>query len=416
MVFYRWAGAAAVLLLAIISGVLVIPDKMGNLNQAEGRKTQLPAQTIQQDTPTPETAIPINVADSPGRKTATEKGSRLKERQQVDLPVQEKVRESWRPVLTAENGQHGRGDLTLPEQKEITLVMIPGQKLMVAMATPPDHHKEQGKVWKPVVSKEKKEMEWELGLRLTPAYASQSTGYSAAYASNLSNTASSGQTGVGGGISVGMKASKRWRVESGLYYSRSDVSQRRTSSFASSNADYFAMASADKNFYSNRITMENGMLALNTPAGKIHIDQVPQQSKLVSGAETAIGMNTILLTPDDFLQVFDFLELPLTARYQILDGKMVLELQSGLSANFVVGNQVFVGEGSDRQYLGRTSNIAPLGFSGMAGLGFSYPLSKKIAITLEPRASYWFSSMNNSGEVTFKPWKIGVVSGLTFGF
>jgi hypothetical protein len=82
----------------------------------------------------------------------------------------------------------------------------------------------------------------------------------------------------------------------------------------------------------------------------------------------------------------------------------------------VVGNQVILESSSSREYVGRTGDIAPLGISGSTGFGILYPLSKRISLTIEPRASYWLSSLNKGSDVTFRPWKVGVYSGLTFGF
>jgi hypothetical protein len=417
MIFYRWAGAAAVLFLAVLSGILIPIDREKSPDQADRGRITLPAQPV--PVPSSKTESHIQAADA--GLVPTEIPSRIPagftEKREKVQPVKIEKREIWLPVLSEVARQNKRHHLILQEPYEFALMVIPEQNLVIALTIPPEPSHMQGKGWNEVIRRERKPAEWELGFRLTPAYASQSTEYSTAYTQNLTSTGDNGQSGMGGGISVGLRTSSRWKLESGLYYSRNEVGQERNSWFASADANYYAMAStADKSYNSNRITVNNGKMAVNSIAGLIPINQVPEQAKLVADMETAIGMNTVLLTPGEFSQVFDYLELPLTASYQILEGKMELELQTGVSANFVVGNQVFIGSGSEREYFGKTSNISRMGFSGIAGLGITYPLSKKLAITIEPRASYWLSSLNNSGEVTFKPWKIGVYSGLTFGF
>jgi hypothetical protein len=427
MVFYRWAGAAAVLFLALLAGVLIPTDRGKSPDQADRGKITLPAQPV----PEPASNTESNIqtanagqvpADIPSRIT-----SGFPEKQEVIQPTREISRKIWLPVLSEVARQNKQYNLILQEPYEIALMVIPEKNLVIALSIPPESHHFQDKSLKEVIKKDRKPSEWELGFRVSPAYASQSTGYSAAYAQNLSSSGDNGQTSMGGGLSVGLKTSGRWKVGSGLYFCRSELGKERNSLFASADANYYdmasggntkyyAMASGGNNYSSNKITLNNGKMTVSTVAGLIPINQVPEQAKLVADMESAIGMNTVLLTPGDFSQVFDYLELPLTASYQILEGKMELELQTGVSANVVVGNQVFIGSGTDRQYFGKTSNISRMGFSGIAGLGITYPLSKKLAINIEPRASYWLSSLNNSGEVTFKPWKIGVYSGLTFGF
>lgn len=417
VIFFRWAGVAAVLLIGIITGILMPPGKDSSpVMTGPGKMVTLPKAVPDSSAANVNPRQVARLVFPPGDEK-NGKRNRVSEYREVTPAPPGEEREIFLPVLAGSGELLNRPVTVVPSGSEINLVFIATKETTPALAGPEDTLQKKLPESESSGTEKKRgtPAEWRIGIQLAPAFASRSAGYSASYARNLSSSGSEGQTGVGGGFMVRVRTSGHWMFESGLYYSRSDINQRRNTQLFASNADYF-LSTGDKSFYSNPVSVQNGKLTVNSAAGLIRFDEIPEKATLVAGAESAIGMKTILLTSGDFSQVFDFLELPLTARYRIYEGKMDIDLQSGISANFVIGNQVFIVNDSQRDYIGKTSDITGLGFSGIAGLGFNYPLSKKMAITIEPRASYWLNSLNKGGEVTFKPWKIGIYSGLTFGF
>ena len=91
-------------------------------------------------------------------------------------------------------------------------------------------------------------------------------------------------TGVGAGISVQVKTSRRWMVESGIYYSRNGDKSPGSNQFFSDKADYAYFGVGDSKFFSNAVSLRSGQLTMNSTAGVIRITQTPPGSKLINEA------------------------------------------------------------------------------------------------------------------------------------
>lgn len=257
---------------------------------------------------------------------------------------------------------------------------------------------------------------WKVGMHLAPAYSSYSASHTADYSRNMTRSGNSSEGGVGGGISVQYKASDHWRIESGMYYARSGDKSENSGSMFASKGDYFDMASSAPSHFNTAVSLDNGQIAMNSTAGVINFTKSPQHAQLITLPETAFGLNTAMLSPGEFYQVFDFMEIPVTARYRVFTDWVEMDLVSGISTNLVIGNNVYMGSGPEKENIGYTRDISTFNFSGIVGVGLIYPLGKNIALTVEPRANYYFNSLSQNNEVNFRPWKVGVYTGLTYEF
>ena len=106
----------------------------------------------------------------------------------------------------------------------------------------------------------------------------------------------------------------------------------------------------------------------------------------------------------------------LNLRYRILDDKIGLELIGGISTGLVVGNHVYADNPTGWMKVGTTDDISAINLSGLAGIGATYTIGKNISVSVEPKATYFINSINHSGEVRFRPWRLGLFSGLTYHF
>jgi hypothetical protein len=416
MIIYRWMGVAALLLLALVTGILVTQNKPPS-----------PVTDISKQISTKQEGSSENLSSKNKLAINRNKQTRVHPLKIVRIIPDTKVdsatsgenekpeRMNFLAVSSGMTTWHKPEDILIRYLKDYTIIVRMDEKTQTLINTPPNDQQLLAMESGGKSLKNKTTAEWKLGVQLAPAFSSHASGYSASYAQAMTPTGKSTQTGVGGGISVQVKTSRRWTIESGLYYSRSEDKSSKNGNLYAANADFSSFSGGNTKLYSSAVVFKDGQMIMNSAAGVIHFSQTPENIKLISGSQSAIGLNTVLIS-GDFSQVFDFMELPLTTRYRFLDGKVALELLSGLSANFVGGNQVILENGSTRDVIGKTADISRLGFSGIAGFGIIYPISKRISITVEPRASYWLTSLNNGSEVDFRPWRIGIYSGLTFGF
>jgi len=115
-------------------------------------------------------------------------------------------------------------------------------------------------------------------------------------------------------------------------------------------------------------------------------------------------------------QELGFIEVPVELEYNLVDNKLGLSVVGGFSTLFLSENDVYLIENNgERTRLGEASNIKEMSYSANFGIGIDYNITKQLQINLEPKFKYQINTFNNtSGD--FKPFFIGVYSGLSFKF
>jgi hypothetical protein len=229
---------------------------------------------------------------------------------------------------------------------------------------------------------------------------------------------SEGNSNVSSGVSVQYKASKRWIVESGVYYAQNgQESENSIHLFANNNDNMYAMELSDKSYFSNAVRVENNNLAMNSTAGVIAFSGTPKGAELSADFEASKPDVSNLMVPNgQFSQVFQFMEIPLYVRYRIVDSKFGVELITGLNAGIVVGNDAYIDNQYGKQNIGETQDISPVNLSGTVGVGLNYALGKHFAVAIEPRFNYYLNSINTNSSVEFRPYRLGFYTGVSYEF
>jgi len=271
-----------------------------------------------------------------------------------------------------------------------------------------------------MAEKNKKESDsWQMGMYIAPGYSSYSASHTESYTKNMTYPASDGNMNMSGGFSVQYKTGKRWRVESGVYYAQNgQKSENSLNLFAlNSNSDMLYAPSPDTKYFSNAVQIDNGNLSMNSTAGVIAFSQTPKGATIEGNFEASkAGVSNMYVPDGSFSQVFEFVEIPIYVRYRVFDKRFGVEVLTGISAGFVVGNNAYVDNQYGVQNVGSTQDISTVNFSGALGLGASYALGKHLSIALEPRLNYYLNSINNNPSIEFRPYRIGFYTGLTYGF
>jgi hypothetical protein len=259
---------------------------------------------------------------------------------------------------------------------------------------------------------------WKMGMYVAPGYSSYSSNYSDSYAQNMNYTGSDGNANVGGGFSVQYKTSKRWIVESGIYYAQNgQQSESPANVFArKENADYM-FAPNDLNYFSNAVRVENNSMAMNSAAGVIQFSETPKGAEITGDFEAKnTGVANLVVPNGGFSQVFEFMEIPLYLRYRVIDRKIGVELLTGLNTGIIVGNNAYIESQYGVQNIGETADISTFNISGTLGMGVNYALGKHFSVAVEPRFSYYLNSINSNPSVEFRPYRMGFYTGLTYEF
>lgn len=413
VVYLRWVLAAAAVVLALITGVLLIDNSV---------ETQ-PGMADQNKT-VPVTPEYVNPGSEPRIAEAVQVQPLAEQDETVAVSLSPAARGIAARVAPVETPRI-QGEMPFIQSIRSLLSVgpannAPGRQLQHIVQA--DHLSESDRMIIAAnadsreVNVSDQDQGWKVGLHLSPGYSSHTASYDDAYARSMTYSGDRDQTNLGGGFSVQYKTNSRWRVESGVYYSKTGGSSGNSFQVNAGRADYAAAPSGAEKYFNTGVSLQQGQLAMNSMAGVIKFSHTPSNTEMIAMPETLFGMTTAMLTPGEFSQEFDFVEIPLYARFLVLDSQFDVELIGGLSTNFTVGNHVYMESNSGRERVGSTQDISAVNFSGTAGVGIIYALGKNISVSMEPRINYYLNSLNHSGNVNFRPWRAGIFTGLSYEF
>jgi len=117
----------------------------------------------------------------------------------------------------------------------------------------------------------------------------------------------------------------------------------------------------------------------------------------------------------EIIQKLSYYEIPLEIEYALIDTKFGFSLISGLSTLFLGDNEVSVKAGDFEDVLGPANNLSSVSITANIGVGLNYKFSKKLMFNIEPMFKYQLNPYTDSS-VNFKPYYIGIYSGLSFKF
>lgn len=269
-----------------------------------------------------------------------------------------------------------------------------------------------------VKSQRRSETGWKIGLGVTPGYSSHVVNHSETYSQNITYSGESGNGNIGGGFSVQYKTSKKLRIESGVYYAQNgQTSNSPIQLFANRQEAYYGMATQEKALFANAVNVSNGNVAMNSTAGIIVMSGTPKGAEINSELDAFNSrFSNSLVSDGEFSQIFDFVEIPLYLRYRVLNSKFGIELLGGVNAGIVVGNNAYIDNSYGLQNIGKTEDISTVNLSGTVGVGMNYAFGKHISIAVEPRLNYYFTSINNNPAVDYRPYRVGIFTGLYYEF
>ncbi len=245
-------------------------------------------------------------------------------------------------------------------------------------------------------SNNKPDNHWEITPNVGPVYYNSLSDGSSIDPS-FSDNPKSGDLNITYGVHVSYNLNNRLSVRSGL--SNVNLSYATTGielgngpvSVALKSVDYYkkdnVIIAVDKGFLNNQ--MQEGEFGDITP-------------KSTSG-EPSLN------------QKISYYEVPLELKYAILNKKFGVNLIGGFSTLFLDENEIIVDAGDFNETLGEANNLSTLSFTTNIGFGLNYSFSKKLMFNIEPMFKYQLNPYTESS-VDFKPYYVGVYTGLSFKF
>ena len=247
-----------------------------------------------------------------------------------------------------------------------------------------------------VATKKDQNNPWEIAPNIAPVYfntLSQGSSIDASFADN----AQKGDVNISYGIGIRYALSDRLKIRSGinnvaLSYSTSDIELGDGPvSAALRNIDYnndgIVVIAQDLGTFANQ--NQDGTFGEITPKS--------------TNGEAFISQN------------ISYYEVPLELSYTLFDSTFGLDVIGGFSTLVLGDNQVSVTAGSYSELLGAANNLASISFASNIGLGLHYKMSSRFKINVEPMFKYQLNPYTDSS-VSYKPFYLGIYSGLSFRF
>ncbi|MDN3723231.1 outer membrane beta-barrel protein [Aequorivita sp. SDUM287046] len=244
--------------------------------------------------------------------------------------------------------------------------------------------------------KEKPEHRWNVAPTVAPVYYS-SLGNGSSIDPAFADNPQKGDVNMSYGVQVSYALNNRLSVRTGvnnvdLSYSTSDIEVGTGPvAYALSSVDY-----GGRNIVTT--VVDKGAFATAAPSngfGDVRPKSTQGDARLI--------------------QNINYYEVPVELKYAVLDTKLGVNVIGGVSTLFLGSNEVSVKADNFNTVLGDANNLSSVSFSTNVGLGLDYKLSKKFTFNIEPMFKYQLNPYTDSS-VNFKPYYLGVYSGLSFKF
>jgi hypothetical protein len=200
------------------------------------------------------------------------------------------------------------------------------------------------------------------------------------------------------GITGAYAVSKKLKIRAGI--NRVNLNQ--------STSNVFAFAGPEITSRGTQEAQPSGNITFND---KQNVMLMSSKMLGISSAPEAFSTKTA----GDIDQRFGFIEVPLELEYRLVDRKFGINVVGGFSTFFLNENEIYMDIEGTSTLIGEANNINNSSFSANFGLGLDYSLSKQWNINLEPTFKYQINTFNNTSG-NFKPFFIGVYTGLSFKF
>ncbi len=253
---------------------------------------------------------------------------------------------------------------------------------------------------------------FKVGGEYSPTYAYRETSGGAS-ASGSSSFSEDGLMTSSGGVKVSMQMHRRWSVETGVRYA---TMGQELSASANTDRFYSTTVSKGEDLSVRQVELSNSLGTIRLSDGAPPSSLAPSAPGSDRNGFVELNSASQMASSADIEQLLGYVEVPLTLRYKLLDRAMAISLSGGISSNWLVENGVYMRDEGQKRDIGKTEGVAGLSFSTHAGVALSLPLYGSLSLQVEPRVNYFLSDINKDHPTSFKPYSIGVFTGIFYSF
>ncbi len=234
---------------------------------------------------------------------------------------------------------------------------------------------------------------WQIYPNVAPVYFN-SLGEGSSLDSQFSNNPKTGELNTSYGVNIGYAVNEKITLKTGFNALALSYDTDNVILYQNIGAS-LATASSFRN-----IKIDNPEINMIS-ASNISAQQV--NSILGSNSKAAIS------------QRLDYFEIPLEVDYKFIDKKMGVNLIGGFSTFFLRNNEVVSEFDGFNTYIGEATNINNISYSLNFGLGFDFPLTKKMSFNIDPKFKYQINTFKDTSG-NFRPYIIGLYTGINYKF
>lgn len=245
--------------------------------------------------------------------------------------------------------------------------------------------------------KQKPEHRWNITPNVAPVYYS-SLGNGSSIDPDFSNNPQKGDVNMSYGLQISYALNDRLSLRTGI-----------------NNVD-LSYSTADILIGTGPVSM--GLRSVEYGNSQIVVTAINRSTLNQSGSlPNDFGDVTLKSSGSDarLIQNINYVEVPLELKYELINNKFGVNLIGGVSTLFLGNNEISVTSENFSSILGEANNLTDISFSTNVGLGLDYKLSKRFILNVEPMFKYQLNPYTDSS-VNFKPYYLGVYSGLSFKF
>jgi hypothetical protein len=256
----------------------------------------------------------------------------------------------------------------------------------------------------------KKVERWSIAAMASPTYYSRINSGGDALSSQILNSEQP-LFSYSGGVSFSYKISKRFSVQSGLYYSSLGQKVDGINSFSG-----FSQYNETKGSHSFEVLTANGTVYANNP--DVFLSANGAERIVTAYTKDIFDPKKASLQPvsSSLDQNFSYLEFPVVLRYKLVDKTIGINLIGGLSYNVLVNNTVTTTLNGSSYPVGDTKGLNPLSLSSSLGMGMEYNISNKLSLNLEPTFRYYLNPFSVTSGSYMHPYTFGIFSGVSYKF
>jgi hypothetical protein len=243
--------------------------------------------------------------------------------------------------------------------------------------------------------KEEKRSKWAISTNASPVYfnsLAEGSSIDEQFNSNSKNYSTTLSIGLAGSYAINNKLSLKTGVNSiNLSYNTNDVL-----------------------FESRMREVDNNIPAISRNANASNMIFSSKNStvnELSADVENIIIENNV----GALKQNISYIEVPLELSYKLINKKFGVEIIGGMSTLFLNQNNISLMANGLEMEVGRANNLNNIHFSSNVGLGFKYSFWKSFNANFQPMFKYQINTFNQNSS-NFKPYFIGLYSGISFSF